>query len=278
MKAPMFYSWAVAALIGLTGVLSGQVAFGQEGPIRNTEPVDVDKIVRTFSAKETEFRAALNDYAFKRDATVQTIGMGKQVTGEYRRVSSFVFDDQGNRFEKISFFPLPTLEGLEVTQEDLEDLGGIQPFALEAAKINQYKFTYLGQQKIDELDLYVFDVEPKITPDPKKVSERFFQGRIWVDTKDLQIVKVHGKGIPEGKQRFPIFDTYREQIDGKYWFPTYTYADDQLVFPNGQVVHIRMLVRYTDYQRFRSKVTITEVNDTPDNPKPQAPATKPPKP
>lgn len=234
--------------------------------------VDVDRIIRAFTAKETEFREALNSYGFKRDAVIQTIGMGGQVSGEYHRASSFVFDNKGNRFEKISFFPMSTLVDLQVTSEDIEDLGGIQPFALEASKINQYTFTYVGKEKIDELNLHVFDVAPKIKLDQKNIKERFFQGRIWVDDQDLQIVKVRGKGVPEGKQRFPIFETYREQIDGKYWFPTYTFADDELVFDSGQAIRMRMRVRYTDYQRFRGSVRVLEDDGSPI---PDAPEAKP---
>ena len=218
--------------------------------------VDVQRIVRAFTAKETEFRKALNNYTFTRDAVIQTIGWGGQVTGEYLRTSNFVFNDQGERFERITHFPQPTLTEISFTQEDLEDLGGVQPFALEASKIDLYNFTYAGREKVDELDTYVFDVAPKVMP--KKVSERFFQGRVWVDAGDLQIVKVKGKGVPEGKQRFPVFETYREQIDGKYWFPTYTYADDDLNFPDGQTVHIRMKVRYTDFRPFKGTVRVIE--------------------
>jgi len=264
------FAFVLSAAISLAIFSSppSQTVLAQQLPadnIKKTGPVDVDRIVRSFSAKETEFRKALNDYAFKRDATIQQIGMGGGVAGEYRRVSQFVFDDQGNRFEKITFFPAPTLVELQITEEDIEDLGGIQPFALEAAKINQYNFNYLGTEHIDEIDTYVFDVQPKILP--KKVSERFFQGRVWVDTGDLQIVKVRGKGVPEGKQRFPTFETYRQQIDGHYWFPVYTYADDNLIFPD-VTIHMRMLVRYTDFQRFRSRVTITDVNETAPEPSP----------
>ena len=223
------------------------------------QPVNVDEIIRSFTAKETEFRHALSEYAFTRDATVQTIGMGGQITGEYHRTSQFVFNDNNERFEKITFFPLPTLTEINITQEDLDDLGGVQPFALEASKTAQYNFTYVGKEKVDELDTYVFDVAPKVIP--KKVSERFFQGRIWVDQQDVQIVKVKGKGVPEGDQRFPIFETYRQQVDGHYWFPVYTYSDDQLDFPKGDSVHLRMLVRYTDYKRFRSKVRISDVEN-----------------
>jgi len=242
----------------------------QQQPADNIRPatraVDVAGIIKAFSAKETEFRQALNNYAFKRDATVQQIGMGGEVMGEYHRVSQFVFDDRANRFEKITYFPAPTLTELEVTNEDIEDLGGIQPFALEAAKIDQYNFKFLGTEHIDELDTYVFDVGPKVVP--KKVSERFFTGRVWVDDRDLQIVKVRGKGIPEGKQRFPIFETYRQQVDGHYWFPVYTYADDILEFPVGPI-HVRMLVRYSEYQRFRSRVTITEADEPTPQPSPK---------
>lgn len=225
----------------------------------NSKPVNVDEIIRAFTAKETEFRRALGEYAFTRDAIVQTLGMGDEVTGEYHRTSQFVFNDNNERFEKITYFPLPTLTELTVTQEDLEDLGGVQPFALEASKIGQYNFNYAGKERLDELDTYVFDVAPKVLP--KKVSERFFQGRIWVDQRDLQIVKVRGKGVPEGNQRFPVFETYRQQIDGHYWFPTYTYADDYLNFPKELTIHVRMIVRYTNYKRFRSKVRITDVEN-----------------
>src|ERR1700754_3225934 len=230
----------------------------------SAQAVDPQTIVRAFTRKETEFRRALNNYTFKREAVVQTIGFAGQITGEYARTSQFTFNDAGERFERITYFPMPTLTEISFTQEDLEDLGGGQPFALEASKIDQYNFTYVGREKVDELGTFVFDVAPKVVP--KKVSERFFQGRVWVDDRDLQIVKVKGKGVPEGKQRFPVFETYREQIDGKYWFPTYTYADDELVFPGGQTVHLRMKVKYTDFKPFRSRVRVIEEGEPGDVP------------
>jgi len=261
---------ATALIIGVLALspTGGKAARSQQERVVYRSVPDVPGVIRAFTAKETQFREALNQYAFKRDATVQTIGMGGQVTGEYHRVSQFVFDDQGNRFEKITYFPTPTLTEITVTQEDIEDLGGIQPFALEASKLGQYNFNFVGPEHVDELDTYVFDVGPKVMPNAEKSKERFFQGRVWVDARDLQIVKVKGKGVPEGKQRFPLFETYREQIDGRYWFPTYTYADDNLTFSNGQIVHVRMLVKYTDFQRFSSKVRVTEVDEAAPIPSP----------
>jgi hypothetical protein len=257
---------AVAALVLAVGARAQQ----PESNVRHVPlpPAEVERIVRTLTAKETEFRKALNQYAFKRDAVVQSIGMGGQITGEYHRVSRFAFDDSGHRSERILSFPLPNIVDFTIEPEDIEDFGGVETFALEAEKFAQYNFNYLGKEKIDELDLYVFDVGPKVMPDPNKVKDRFFQGRIWVDDQDLQIVKVRGKGVPEGKQRFPTFETYREQIDGKYWFPTYTYADDQLVFSTGQVAHMRVRVTFADYERFRAKVRIVEGDVTDESEKP----------
>jgi hypothetical protein len=262
--------------LALSVLSFASVSTARATTVADGEAVDAAAIVRAFTRKETEFRRALNGYTFRREAVVQTIGWGGQVTGEYNRTSQFTFNDAGERFERITYFPMPTLTEISFTQEDLEDLGGVQPFALEASKIDQYNFVYVGREKVDELGTYVFDVSPKVVP--KKVSERFFLGRVWVDDRDLQIVKVKGKGVPEGKQRFPTFETYREQVDGKYWFPTYTYADDDLTFPSGQVVHVRMKVRYNDYKRFQGRVRVIEEGepgDVPDEPKSQTPKVKP---
>ncbi len=238
---------------------------------------EVNRIISGFTAKEGAFRRALNQYSFKRDAILQSLGMGAQVTGEYHRVSYFTFDDQGQRYEKISYFPMPSFQS--VTQEDIDDLGGIQPFALEPSKINQYDFKYVGKEKIDELSLYVFDVSPKVMPYPKKTKERFFVGRVWVDDQDLQIVKTKGKGVPETKKnKFPMVETYREQIDGKYWFPTYSYADEELIFDNGDSLHIRMKVRYSDFEPARATVKVIEVDDPDAQKKETKPPAKPLKP
>jgi TonB family protein len=270
LKLALFVAFLLAG--SLSPVAAQQSAAGSAGPTlagsANLSQAQIDNIIRKFAAKETEFRRALNEYFFRRDALVQEVGMGGQVMGEYHRVSDFTFDDKGNRYEKINFFPMPSMPSLTVTQEDLEDLGGVNPFALEASKLDQYTFKYVGKERIDELDLYVFDVAPKVVS--KKTFPRFFVGRIWVDDQDLQIVKSKGKGSPETKNnKFPIVETYREQIDGKYWFPTYSYADDDLVFDSGQNVRLRMRIKYSDYKVGRGRVTIREVSEAPETIKPE---------
>ena len=258
MKERIKISPIIAALAVL--VLSALSVMAQStGNGGGMPPTEVDRIIKAFTAKEAEFRRALNSYAFKRDALMQKIGMGGQVTGEYHRVSTFTFDDQGNRYEKISFFPMSTMP--EITTEDIEDLGGVDPFALEPSKVSRYNIRYAGKEKIDELSLYIFDVSPKVMPDPKK-KERLFSGRVWVDDQDLQIVKTKGKGVPETKNnKFPTVETYREHIDGRYWFPTYSYADEELIFDNGGSIHIRMQVRYMDFTQTRATLKVTEIGE-----------------
>lgn len=218
-------------------------------------PADVDRIVSAFTAKETEFRNGLAQYSFKREAVVQTLGAGKQISGEYHRTSQLVFDGTGKRIEKILLFPSPTLSGFGMSAEDLDDLGGVQLFALEAAKANLYNFKYVGKERIDDFDLHVFDVSPKAVPDPKKTKDRLFQGRIWVDVKDNQIVKTRGKGLPEPKNgAFPNVEIFREEIASGLWFPTYAYADEELLLGNGGgVVHLRMKVSFTEFEKVNRK-------------------------
>lgn len=254
---------------------SAAVAFAQTTSVVKVDldRSQIDSIIKKVTENEDNFRAALTNYVFNRNATVHTIGMGGQITGTYRRDSFMTFTEDGRRFERILFFPVATTPPGFVTPEDLEDLGGVNPFALEPSAVSLYNFTFVGKERIDELDLYVFDIAPKVIPDPKKSKQRLFTGRIWVDDKDLMIVKSKGKAVPETKDnKFPVVETWRENIDGKYWFPSYAAADDELVFDSGQTLRIKMRVKYTDYKQGRSDVKIGEEEEMPTpSPTPQKP-------
>lgn len=245
---------------GLTGVFAQSADSGITRT--NLSQPEIDRIINNVTKKEKEFREALANYVFNRSVTVQTIGMGGQITGEFRQDSFMSLSPSGQRFEKILFAPSSTLMDTSLTQEDIEDLGGVNAFALDSTVLNQYNFTYVGKEKIDELNLYVFDVAPKVAPDAKKTKQRFFSGRIWIDDQDLQIVKSKGKALPETKQnKFPIVETWRENVDGKYWFPAYasvTGNDGELVFDSGQVLRIKMEVKYNNYKQGKSEVIILD--------------------
>jgi hypothetical protein len=238
-------------------------ARAQEGPLENTPPKDttVDEIIQKFAAKEKEFKAAREQYTYRQDIKVMTLD-GETVTGEYHEVFDVLYNDKGQHTENVVFAPQSSLEqgGLSLDQGDVQDFRNRLPFVLTSDEIGEYNILYVGQQQEDELLCYVFDVAPKQIVGKK----RYFQGRIWVDGRDFQIVKTYGQAVPEirdtkkkGKEEhlYPKFTTWRQQIDGKYWFPTYTRADDTLHF-NLNDIHIREIVKYEDYKRFGSNVKI----------------------
>ncbi|HWO00527.1 MAG TPA: hypothetical protein VNS63_14805 [Blastocatellia bacterium] len=214
-----------------------------------------EEIIRRFTAGETQNKIARNNYTFTQDIDIMTIGAGGSITGRMRRTSDIVFDDRSNRIERITFFPPSSLTEVSLTQEDMQDLAGVQPFALTTDDLPKYQIDYIGKEKIDELTTYLFDVKPKQIIK----GERYLRGKIWVDDRDLQIVKVAGQAVPEvNNQKFPHFESYRENIDGRYWFPTYVYADDVLEFKKGPSVHLRVVVRYTNYKKFGGKIRVAD--------------------
>ncbi len=220
---------------------------------------EIDRIVKTFTGNEKKFRVALTEYVFNRNATIQTIGMGGQISGVYHRQSFMALKKDGERFEKITYFPMPTITEMQITTTDIEDLGGVNAFALEPEMVPLYNFTFIGKEKIDDLSLYVFDVMPKVLPNSKSKA-RYFQGRVWVDDRDLMIVKSKGKGFPEDKNnKYPVVETWRENVEGKYWFPAFASSDDELVFESGQSVKLKMRVKYADYTK--GKVDINVIDD-----------------
>jgi hypothetical protein len=241
----------------------GSPAAAQEGSLENTPPKGVtsEEIIQRFAAKEKEFKEARDQYTYRQDITVKTLD-GSTTTGEYHEVFDVLFDDKARRIENVVFAPQSSLEqgGLSLDEGDVQDFRNRLPFVLTSDEIPEYNILYVGEQSEDELHCYVFDIAPKQIVGKK----RYFQGRIWVDDHDFQIVKTYGQAVPEtrdtkkrGKTEhlYPKFTTWRQQIDGKYWFPTYTRADDTLHF-NLNDIHIREVVKYEDYKRFGSSVKI----------------------
>src|SRR6202167_779557 len=238
-------------------------ACAQEGALENVPPKGItpEEIIHRFAAKEKEFKEARDHYTYRQDIVVRTLD-GNTPTGEYHEVFDVLFDDKGRRIENVVFAPQASLEqgGLSLDEGDVQDFRTRLPFVLTSDEIPEYNILYVGQQSEDQLHCYVFDIAPKQIVGKK----RYFQGRIWVDDHDLQIVKTYAQAVPEsrdtkkkGKEEhlYPKFTTWREQIDGKYWFPTYTRADDTLTFNTGDV-QIREIVKYEDYKRFGSNVRI----------------------
>ncbi len=250
--------------VAFSVILLAAWAVADEGSLDKSEPKDItpEQIIKRFAAKEKEFKEARDQYTYRQDVKVQVLD-GDTVKGQYHEVFDVLFDNSGKRLENVVFAPQSSLDqaGLSMDQGDVDDIRNRLPFVLTSDEVGEYDILYVGQQQQDELHCYVFDIAPKQIVGKK----RYFQGRIWVDDHDFQIVKTNGKTVPQiyaGKKKnkeehlYPTFTTWREQIDKVYWFPTYTKADDTLHFMTGDI-HIREIVKYENYKKFGSKTRIT---------------------
>ncbi|HVW84955.1 MAG TPA: hypothetical protein VHB50_09750 [Bryobacteraceae bacterium] len=247
-------------LIVCSMLLAGLASAAPPPPGSEPNPED---IIRKFAAKEAEFRKARESYTYRQSVKMEELDPDGNVQGKWEITSDIIFGPNKQRIEKVVYAPMVTLHYLVLTPQDEQDLRNVQPFVLTTDDIGKYDIKYLGKQNADEIPCYLFEVKPK----QMLKGERYFEGQIWVDDRDLQIVKTYGKGVGLLKKnednQFPKFETYRQQIDGKYWFPVYTHADDVLHFQTGSQ-RIRMVVKYQDYKRFGAETTVTfgdEVTD-----------------
>jgi|SRR5215470_1758277 len=254
-----------AALISPSKALADTNCEEGNGPLNSAQPqnISAQDIIQKFAAKEEIFKEARNHYTYTQEIIVQEID-GDTSEGEFRETTDILYDDQGKRLEQVKYAPAPSLKRIMMTREDFDDFRNRLPFVLTTSDLGQYNILYAGQQPVDELQTYVFDIAPKRVEKDK----RYFQGRIWVDNKDFQIVKTCGKNVPDTRKKnnenlTPKFVTYREQVDGEYWFPTYTRADDILQFSSGGV-HVREIVKYSNYKKFGVKTRITFRGQVPD--------------
>ena len=215
----------------------------------SADDVNPDEIIRKFAAKELEFQQARNNYTYRQTVNLTEVDSG----GKWDLIEDIIFTPEGKRISKVIYAPVQSLKQIILTPDDERDLRDVQPFVLTTDEIPNYDIHYTGREKVDEVSCFTFTVKPKKLMKDK----RYFEGQIWVDDRDLQIVKTFGKGvgIRKGDDAFPRFETYREQIDGKYWFPTYTRADDTLHFKTSSV-RIRMVVKYQDYKHYEGRSTI----------------------
>jgi hypothetical protein len=245
----------------LAPVLAAGVAFADGIPQPKLTDAQIQDIITKFAAKETAFAQARENYTYRQTARVQEVDPGGLATGQWEIVEDVIFSSDGKRTERVVRAPMATLHNIQLTPEDEQDLRSVQPFVLTTAEIPKYDIRYLGKQMADEIPAYVFAVKPK----KMEKGQRYFQGLIWVDDRDLQIVKSYGRGvgIVKGDNQFPKFETYRAQIDGKYWFPVWTGADDTLNFQSGPQ-RIRMLVKYENYKLFKAESTIQFGDVVPD--------------
>jgi hypothetical protein len=248
---------AMALSIGLLGVWVGATMAQTDctegnGVLDMTPPKNttVPELIQEIVAEETKIKEARAHYVYTQDVLVQTL-TGKAVDGQFHEITSVSYDDKGKRAENVTFAEQSTLRGIVLSPQDMDDIRVFMPWILTTDEMPQYNLTYAGQQHVDDLDTYVLHVEPK----KEEKGKRYFQGRVWVDTHDLQVVKLCGKSVPDvvhvkknqPMDIRPMFVSYRQEVDG-HWFPAYTRVDDILHF-QAQAIHMRETVKFTGYQR-----------------------------
>ena len=241
--------------LGIAGLTLALLAPLPAAAAENDLPMPVEDVITKFVANETEFSKAREAYTYRQTVRILEYDDGGGVRGKFEIVQDVIFSAKGERTERVVYAPVSTLKGLILTPRDMQDMRDVQPFVMTTADRPNYDIRYLGPEKVDEIETYVFAVKPKAM----KEGARYFEGQIWVDQRDLQIVKTYGKGVgilkKKSDEQFPRFETYRDQIDGKFWFPVYTRADDVLHFEGGDQ-RIRMVMKYEDYKQFKSESDI----------------------
>ena len=236
----------VAALPAQTNCAEGNDILDTAQP----KNLSLPDLIQKFVAGEDRVKDARSHYSYTQDVMVQTLD-DKGVTGQFHQIASISFDDKGKRVENVTFSEQPTLRDIRISAEDWDDIRVFMPWILTKDELPQYNLTYAGQQHVDDLDTYVFHIAPK----KEEKNRRYFEGRLWVDDRDLQVVKLCGKSVPQsirpkknqGEDVRPTFVTYRQIVDGN-WFPAYSRVDDTIQFATGSV-HVREVVKFTGFKR-----------------------------
>jgi hypothetical protein len=209
-----------------------------------------DEIIRRFSQKEDEYLAERSRYTARKSIRLQELGPDGKVAGEYLRVTETAPGSEGRLVTKTIENPQSTLQHAFLAPEDLAALGRIPAFPLTTSQLPKYDVKFIGSEQVDEIDCYIFQVKPKTL----EITRGLFDGIIWVDAKYLEVVKTYGKWVTERgdapilpQYPFALFETYRENVEGKYWFPNYSRSEDSLHLKD-QNVNVRLVIKWSDFK------------------------------
>lgn len=209
-----------------------------------------EEIIRRFSQKEDEYLLSRTHYTYRKTIRIQEFDADGQPAGEFVLVTQPVRDTEGKLFEKVIEKPVSTLPHVILRSEDVEGLQRVPAFPLTSAQLAKYDLKYLGKEQVDEIDCYIFQAKPKVV----ERAKAYFDGIVWVDAKYLEVVKTYGKWMTDQGEMhsvaelpFSLYETYRENVDGKYWFPNYSRSDGTLVRKNLEIP-LRLVIKWTDFK------------------------------
>ncbi len=84
-----------------------------------------------------------------------------------------------------------------------------------------YQFDYVRREFLGEVRCFVLDVQPQ-----RGAGKYRFEGRIWIEDKNYNIVRFNGHYVPSPNDEFSHFESWRVNAGG-YWLPAYIYAQDE---------------------------------------------------
>jgi hypothetical protein len=212
-------------------------------------PIPVPEIIKRFSENEQAMLLAHAGWGYKKVVRVEELDDDGKPAGTFQFTTELTQLPDGRSYERELKHPETSLNVLNLEPESLSPLLKIPPLPFIPAQLVHYDINYVGRQKLDELNTYIFRVEPKQV----ERQRAYFKGVIWVDDQDFVIVKSMGHWVTElgeiSTDNFPFkyFDTYRENVQGKIWFPSYLRSDDSVNTKHG-LVHVRLIVRWEDYK------------------------------
>lgn len=207
------------------------------------------EIIRKFSEKEDQFLSARPSYSYRKTLRIDEFGPDGKQTGQYLLVTEVTRAPNGQVISKIVDKPQSTLHTFTLETEDVKELDRIPAFPLTSSQLPKYDLQYLGEEKVDEVDTYIFQVKPKTL----ERAKAYFDGIIWVDKQYLEVVKTYGKWVNElgdvhvSMLPFAMFETYRENVDGKYWFPSYMRSDETVHLKDGNFP-LRLVIKWSDFK------------------------------
>jgi hypothetical protein len=262
----LVYLFAIAGVFGV-GVTALRAQEGPQGPMEapaehhvsriGTEPeppappsLPVEEIIRRFSQKEDEYLKSRPNYGFRKSVRIQEFGPDGGLVGEFLRVTQYQKLADGRVAVMPIEKPQSTLQGVYLAPEDLDALDRIPAYPLTSGQLAKYELKFIGRELVDEVDCYIFQVKPKVV----ERAKAYFEGVVWVDAQYLEVVKTYGKWVTDqGDTRgiaqlpFSLFETYRENVDGRYWFPNYLRSDDTLHTKEGDIP-VRLVIKWTDFK------------------------------
>jgi hypothetical protein len=234
-------------------ILASALSFSRLAAAEDPPP----NLIRLIAARETETAQAQSNYTYRQSVTLDELNSHGLTEGTYHEVRDIIFSPVHERSEQMVGKPFRTLTHLKLTDEDFRDIREVQPFLLTKDQAFLYDTQFRGEENMDGVDCFVVQIRPRQILD----GQRLFDGMLWVSKKDYSVIRSEGQAVPEihtlkTENLFPHFTTLRQKVEGDFWFPVMTYADDTLYFRGG-AQRIRLTIRYTEYHRFGADSKIT---------------------